>query len=119
MCLTVPQRSPTYVLCREDRDPVANLLGRLLPAKLAYAIVRWKNVTLQQVRMWARSRARVRSCCVRDAASDILPHVPRAAAADEAAHGFPRCGVSRPKLRATFHAQLQPVGPARMSAAQW
>lgn len=42
------QRSPTYVISRPDRDIVANLLRKILPETWAYAITRWKNVTLQQ-----------------------------------------------------------------------
>lgn len=41
------QRSPTYMVSRPSQDAVANALLKLLPAKLAYAIVRWKNVLLQ------------------------------------------------------------------------
>ena len=67
--VTMLQRSPTYVLCRDDRDPVANFLGRLLPAKLAYSIVRWKNVTLQQVCLCACVCVFVRVC---DAAEQIF-----------------------------------------------
>lgn len=40
------QRSPTYVVSRPDEDAIANRLRRLLPERLAYAITRWKNVTL-------------------------------------------------------------------------
>jgi monooxygenase len=42
--VTMLQRSPSYVMALPSRDPVADLLRRRLPAKLAYAIVRWKNV---------------------------------------------------------------------------
>ncbi len=42
------QRSPTYMISMPDTDAVANLLRRLLPDKLAYAITRWKNVGIQQ-----------------------------------------------------------------------
>ncbi len=41
------QRSPTYVISRPDVDAIANTLRRWLPERLAYAITRWKNVTLQ------------------------------------------------------------------------
>jgi cation diffusion facilitator CzcD-associated flavoprotein CzcO len=44
--VTMLQRSPSYVLSLPDRDPIAATLRRVLPAKLAYAIVRWKNVLL-------------------------------------------------------------------------
>ena len=41
------QRSPTYVVSRPDVDAIANTLRRWLPERLAYAITRWKNITLQ------------------------------------------------------------------------
>ncbi len=43
------QRSPTYVVSMPGEDAIANRLRSLLPAKTAYAIVRWKNVTLQSL----------------------------------------------------------------------
>jgi cation diffusion facilitator CzcD-associated flavoprotein CzcO len=50
------QRSPTYVISWPDQDWIANFLRRVLPAKLAYAITRWKNITMQQ---WTYRRSRV------------------------------------------------------------
>ncbi len=44
--VTMLQRSPSYVVWVPGEDPIANLLRRVLPAKLAYSIVRWKNVLL-------------------------------------------------------------------------
>src|SRR6266404_5876724 len=44
--VTMLQRSPTYVVSLPAEDPIANLLRRVLPSKLAYSIVRWKNVAL-------------------------------------------------------------------------
>lgn len=43
------QRSPTYMVSRPSEDKVANALRRALPSKLAYKIIRWKNVLLQMV----------------------------------------------------------------------
>jgi len=40
------QRSPTYVVSAPARDAVAAALRRLVPEKLAYALIRWKNVLL-------------------------------------------------------------------------
>jgi cation diffusion facilitator CzcD-associated flavoprotein CzcO len=40
------QRSPTYIISMPGKDVVANALRRWLPARLAYAIARWKNVLL-------------------------------------------------------------------------
>jgi cation diffusion facilitator CzcD-associated flavoprotein CzcO len=42
------QRSPTYVISFPDEDWIANTLRAILPAKWAYAITRWKNITFQQ-----------------------------------------------------------------------
>ena len=53
--VTMLQRSPTYVVSWPDRDWIANILRKVLPAKMAYAITRWKNITLQQ---WTYRRTR-------------------------------------------------------------
>jgi monooxygenase len=53
--VTMLQRSPTYVISRPDTDSVSLILGRLLPDKLAYALTRWKNVSLQAL-MFQMSR---------------------------------------------------------------
>ena len=42
--VTMVQRSPTYVVARPASDVIANRLRRLLPDRLAYAIVRRKNI---------------------------------------------------------------------------
>jgi monooxygenase len=47
--VTMLQRSPSYVVSLPEQDPIANLLRRVLPAKLAYSIVRWKNVLLMML----------------------------------------------------------------------
>jgi cation diffusion facilitator CzcD-associated flavoprotein CzcO len=44
--VTMLQRSPTYIASMPDEDRIANALRRFLPAKLAYALTRWKNVLL-------------------------------------------------------------------------
>jgi monooxygenase len=44
--VTMLQRSPTYILTLPAKDMIANFLRRILPAKVAYAITRWKNVFL-------------------------------------------------------------------------
>jgi monooxygenase len=45
--VTMLQRSPTYVVSLPGEDPIAERLRRRLPDRVAYAIVRWKNVLLQ------------------------------------------------------------------------
>jgi cation diffusion facilitator CzcD-associated flavoprotein CzcO len=42
--VTMLQRSPTYVVSRPAHDAVANKLRAKLPAKLAYHLIRWRNV---------------------------------------------------------------------------
>ena len=44
--VTMLQRSPSYIISLPAVDPLAGLLGRVLPTRLAYPIVRWKNVML-------------------------------------------------------------------------
>ena len=44
--VTMLQRSPSYVVTLPATDPIAEVLTRRLPAKVAYSIVRWKNVLL-------------------------------------------------------------------------
>ena len=47
--VTMLQRSPSYVVSLPAADPIADVLRRVLPAKVAYPIVRWKNVLLTTV----------------------------------------------------------------------
>ncbi len=47
--VTMLQRSPTYVVAMPGEDPIARVLRRVLPLKVAYAAIRWKNVLLQTV----------------------------------------------------------------------
>ena len=44
--VTMLQRSPTYVVSRPARDPIANWLHARLPRRAAYGVTRWKNVLL-------------------------------------------------------------------------
>jgi monooxygenase len=46
--VTMLQRSPTWMATRPAEDALANRMRRLLPAKMAYALTRWKNVFFQQ-----------------------------------------------------------------------
>ncbi|MBX9796226.1 NAD(P)/FAD-dependent oxidoreductase [Sphingomonas sp.] len=45
--VTMLQRSPTYVVSRPSEDAWANWLRSVLPSKLAYGLVRWRNVLFQ------------------------------------------------------------------------
>jgi cation diffusion facilitator CzcD-associated flavoprotein CzcO len=51
------QRSPTYIGARPDADPTAVTLAKTLPAPLAFALIRWRNILLgmafyQLARRW-------------------------------------------------------------------
>jgi monooxygenase len=47
--VTMLQRSPTYIVARPAEDRLARWLHRLLPAKLAHGITRWKNILLSML----------------------------------------------------------------------
>jgi len=47
--VTMLQRSPTWMVSRPSTDRLANVLRRVLPAKLAYDLIRWRNVLWQSV----------------------------------------------------------------------
>jgi len=53
--VTMLQRSPTYMVSRPFKDAIANFLRKILPARWAYAITRWKNVSLQA---WVYKKSR-------------------------------------------------------------
>jgi cation diffusion facilitator CzcD-associated flavoprotein CzcO len=47
--VTMLQRSPSYVLSLPARDPLADRVRRVLPARAAYSVIRWKNVLTAQM----------------------------------------------------------------------
>lgn len=55
--VTMLQRSPTYVVGLPSEDRIAGALRRVLPERLAYAVVRWKNV-LRQIFYYQLARRR-------------------------------------------------------------
>jgi len=57
--VTMLQRSPTYVISVPERDPIANLLKRVLPPRTAYSLTRRKNIWMQKT-MFRLSRTRPR-----------------------------------------------------------
>ena len=62
--VTMLQRSPSYVLAVPGEDPAAGALNRILPERLAYPVVRWKNVALATLlyrasRRWPRRMSRI------------------------------------------------------------
>jgi monooxygenase len=44
--VTMLQRSPSFYLSLPTRDPIGDLLRKVLPERQAYAAVRWKNIRL-------------------------------------------------------------------------
>ncbi len=62
--VTMLQRTPSYVLSLPGRDPLAQALRARLPARIAYPVVRWKNVLTstafyQFSRRWPAAARRV------------------------------------------------------------
>ncbi len=55
--VTMLQRTPTYVVSRPAQDAIADTLRARLPDKLAYGLVRWKNV-LESMLFYTLARKR-------------------------------------------------------------
>jgi monooxygenase len=72
--VTMLQRSPSYVISLPGTDAIANFLRERLPAKLAYPLVRWKNVLLTMLSFQAsRRRPSVVKKLIRRGAIKELP----------------------------------------------
>jgi monooxygenase len=79
--ITMLQRTPTYILSRPGRDPLARALGKL-PYKVSYPIVRWSNIlqaiiSFQVSRRWPeKAKAFIRKNAERMLPDDfeIDPH---------------------------------------------
>ncbi|MFI7597450.1 flavin-containing monooxygenase [Actinoplanes sp. NPDC049681] len=72
--VTMLQRSPTYVMTLPAEDPIANRLRRLIGARRAYPVVRWKNVTISTlVYQLSRRRPELVRAMLRRAAVRQLP----------------------------------------------
>jgi cation diffusion facilitator CzcD-associated flavoprotein CzcO len=72
--VTMLQRSPSYVVSLPARDPLADLVRRLLPPKLAYPIVRWKNVIVTTLFFQlSRRRPRLVKSWIRKGVEKALP----------------------------------------------
>ncbi len=67
--VTMLQRSPTYVVSMPAADPVAGLLRRLLPERLAYRLTRWKNVQFQR---WVYRQTRLKPEAVKRKLIDLV-----------------------------------------------
>lgn len=61
--VTMLQRTPSWYATQPSRDRIANGLRKILPAKLAYRIIRFKNVRFQDL-VFKRARSKPRQ--VRD-----------------------------------------------------
>lgn len=55
--VTMLQRTPTWMFSRPAKDRIANFLRRIVPDEMAYRIIRWKNIRVQE---FAYQRARTR-----------------------------------------------------------
>jgi monooxygenase len=72
--VTMLQRSPTYIISLPGEDPIARALRRVLPDRLAYPVIRWKNVLLQLlVYRLSRRRPDFVKRRLREAAEAALP----------------------------------------------
>jgi cation diffusion facilitator CzcD-associated flavoprotein CzcO len=74
--VTQLQRTPTYMVSRPARDAIANTLRKVLPEKIAYAITRFKNITMQD---WMFKRVRknpekARDFLLGETAKNLGPH---------------------------------------------
>jgi monooxygenase len=72
--VTMLQRSPSYVLALPAEDPLAGVARRLLPARAAYAAVRWKNVLLTMLSFQlSRRRPKLMKAIIRKGVARQLP----------------------------------------------
>jgi len=72
--VTMLQRSPSYIVSLPAEDPLARALLRILPERLVYPIVRWKNVLLTMFSFeLSRRRPRVMKAMLRRGLQRQLP----------------------------------------------
>jgi monooxygenase len=72
--VTMLQRSPTYILAAPAEDPIRNRLSKVLGARRAYPVLRWKNVALQTlIYRLSRRRPDLVKSLIRKAAARQLP----------------------------------------------
>jgi monooxygenase len=73
--VTLIQRSPSYIAAWPDEDRVANILRRFLPAGMACAIARWKNVAggMYFYRVCKRDPERAKAMILAGARSTLGP----------------------------------------------
>jgi monooxygenase len=72
--VTMLQRSPSYIVSLPAEDPIAAVLRRVLPEKVAYFIVRWKNILLTMLSFQlSRRRPSVMKALIRKHIERQLP----------------------------------------------
>jgi cation diffusion facilitator CzcD-associated flavoprotein CzcO len=72
--VTMLQRSPSYVVSLPAEDPLAGVLQRVLPDRVAYLLLRWKSVLLTMLSFQlSRRRPELMKAVIRKAASRQLP----------------------------------------------
>jgi monooxygenase len=72
--VTMLQRSPSYIVSLPAEDPIAAVLRRVLPEKVAYFIVRWKNILLTMLSFQlSRRRPSVMKALIRKHLERQLP----------------------------------------------
>jgi cation diffusion facilitator CzcD-associated flavoprotein CzcO len=72
--VTMLQRSPSYVIALPGEDPIARALKRVLPLRVVYPLIRWKNVLLTMLSFQlSRRRPEVAKAIVRKGLEHHLP----------------------------------------------
>ncbi len=72
--VTMLQRSPSYVVSLPAADPLARPARRLLPRRMAYALIRWKNVLLMTLSyQLSRRRPELMKTLIRKGVERRLP----------------------------------------------
>ena len=72
--VTMLQRSPTYVVALPAEDPIAKPLRRLLPDRIAYPLLRWKNVLISMLSFQlSRRRPAMMKAFIRKGQEKLLP----------------------------------------------
>ena len=72
--VTMLQRTPTYVISQPAEDPLATALRRVLPHRLAYPLLRWKNMlSLAAIYQLSRRRPQIVRAMLRKQTVQRLP----------------------------------------------
>jgi monooxygenase len=72
--VTMLQRSPSYIVSLPSEDPLAERLRRVLPARAAYTVMRWKGVLLMMLSFqFSRRRPQAMKALLRRGLERQLP----------------------------------------------